>query len=190
MVTPLVTTRLSDQSMSENADSRPLTRGTVSWAQDELTSRSADLRDPRLDLLPRPDLAGLPPATVVLAEIDPLRSQGEALAAALQSGGVPTSIRTFPGATHDFFGLGGSVPEAAAAEEYAAQTLKIALTRDVPPVIPAPRARRGLSRRPAASQPSRTAAGQRAGRTGSATGRLGCTRSPEERPRSRRVAHG
>ena len=108
-----------------------------------LEFHSADLRDPRLNLLPRPDFAGLPPTTVVLAEIDPLRSQGEALAAALQSQGVPTSVRTFSGTTHDFFGLGGSVPEAAAAEDYAAQTLKIALTRDVPPVITAPRARRG-----------------------------------------------
>ena len=142
MVTPLVTTRLSDASMRENADSRPLTRATLSWAQDELTSRSAQLRDPRLDLLPRPDLAGLPPTTIILAEIDPLRSQGEALAETLQSQGVRTSVRTFTGTTHDFFGLGGSVPEAAAAEDHAAQILKIALTRTLPPVIPPPRGRR------------------------------------------------
>ena len=65
-----------------------------------------------------------------------------ALAAALQSQGVPTSVRTVTGTTHDFFGLGGSVPEAAAAEDHAAQTLKIALTRTLPPIISPPRARR------------------------------------------------
>ena len=142
LVTPLVTTRLSGPSMAENAQSRPLTRGTVDWSQDKLTTARAQLLDPRLDLLPRPDLAALPPTTVILAEIDPLRSQGEDLAAALRSQSVPTSVRTFPGTSHAFFGLGQTVPEAAAAEDYAAQTLKTSLTRTLPPL-----AQRGPQRR-------------------------------------------
>ena len=136
LVTPLVTTRLSDPSMAANANSRPLTRGTVAWSQDNLVTDRAQLRTPRLDLLYRTDLQGLPPTTVVLAEIDPLRSQGEELAAILRSQAVPTTVRTFPGTTHAFFGLGQSVPEAAAAEDYAAQTLKASLTRALPPVPP------------------------------------------------------
>ena len=142
LVTPHVSTRLSGPAMAENAESRPLTRGTVDWSQGQLTTARAQLLDPRLDLLPRPDLAGLPPTTIVLAEIDPLRSQGEDLAAALQAQAVPVSIRTFPGTSHAFFGLGQTVPEAAAAEDYAAQTLKTSLTRTLPPVAAQQRARR------------------------------------------------
>ncbi len=129
LITPLVGTSLSSPSMTESGNSRPLTRRTVNWAQDEYVNSGRELRDPRLDLLSRQDLDGLPPTTIIVAEIDPLRSQGETLAATLQAARIPVSFRMFPGTTHDFFGLGDTIPEAAAAEDYAARTLKNRLTR-------------------------------------------------------------
>ena len=129
LVTPLAGTGLSGPSMDDSGRSLPLTRRTVSWAQDNYVASSAGLADPRLDLANRGDLAGLPPVTMVLAEIDPLRSGGEALAAHLQSAGVRTNVRLFPGTTHDFFGLGERVTEAAAAEDFAAGDLKAAFSR-------------------------------------------------------------
>ncbi len=147
LITPLAGTGLSSASMSENGSSRPLTRRTVAWAQQRYTTDDRQLLDPRLDLVSRPDLAGTPPTTIVLAEIDPLRSDGEALAARLQSAGVRTNVRMFPGAAHDFFGLGERVVEAAAAEDYAAANLKAALDRPSPPVRSPRPARRRVVRR-------------------------------------------
>ena len=144
LITPVAGTGLSSPSMADSGRSRPLTRRTVGWAQQRYTTDDRQLLDPRLDLVSRPDLAGTPPTTVVLAEIDPLRSGGEELAARLQAAGVRTNVRMFPGATHDFFGLGERVTEAAAAEDYAAANLKAAFGR--PSLRPA-RANRPTRRR-------------------------------------------
>jgi len=152
LITPLAGTSLSGASMSESGRSRPLTRATVRWAQDQYAPDYGQQDDPRLDLLARSDWNGLPAATVVLAEIDPLRSGGEALAGRLiaagplrpgapgvgRAGPVRTEARLFPGTTHGFFGLGSTVPEAAAAEDYAATRLKAAFYR---PALPVPRGR-------------------------------------------------
>lgn len=75
--------------------------------------------DPGLSRGPAPviDLRSLPPTTIVLAEIGPLRSEGEALAQKLQAAGVPVEQRTYPGVTHEFFGMGAVVGQAKQAED-------------------------------------------------------------------------
>lgn len=152
LITPLVGTSLGGVSMSENGRSRPLTRRTVRWAQNRYAPDSGQRDDPRLDLLSRSDWSGLPPATVVLAEIDPLRAQGTALAERLLAAGpltpgmagvgtagpVQTEARLFQGTAHGFFGLGDTVPEAAAAEDYAATRLKAAFYRPALPALRGP----------------------------------------------------
>ena len=146
LITPLAGTALNTPSMSENRRAQPLTRATVDWAQDLYVDSSRDLRDPRIDLAARDDFAGLPPTTVILAEIDPLRSGGETLAGKLSAAGVPTEARLFPGTTHDFFGLGAQVAEAAAAEDYAAARLKRAFYRADLPVLRGPVRHRAVRR--------------------------------------------
>jgi acetyl esterase/lipase len=60
----------------------------------------------------RADLAGLPPVIVQLAELDVLRSEGEALVAKLRAAGVAVETETYPGLVHGFLRATGSVRKA------------------------------------------------------------------------------
>jgi acetyl esterase/lipase len=99
----------------------------MQWFVDRVTSSPADLRDPRLDVVGRANLRGLPPATIITVEIDPLRSEGQMLAARLREGGVPVEPRDDEGVTHEFFGMAPAVADAAAAQSVVASRLRDAL---------------------------------------------------------------
>lgn len=73
----------------------------------------ADLADPRASPL-LADLAGFPPTLVTTAELDPIRDQGRALAAALVQAGVPTIFREAEGMIHGFLNLRRAIPSAQA----------------------------------------------------------------------------
>ncbi len=73
------------------------------------------------------DLRGLPPATVITAEFDPLRDEGEAYAARLTAAGVPTTSRRMAGMLHGFLGMPEMFGEADEAIEIAARALREAI---------------------------------------------------------------
>lgn len=60
----------------------------------------------------RADLTGLPPVMVLLAELDVLRSEGEALVEKLRRQGVPVETHTFPGTVHGFLRATATVRKA------------------------------------------------------------------------------
>ena len=68
-------------------------------------------------------MKGLPSATIIAAEIDPLMSEGKAYADALKKAGVKVDYKLYNGVTHEFFGMGAVVPKAKDAEQYAADAL-------------------------------------------------------------------
>jgi acetyl esterase len=61
------------------------------------------------------DAAGLPPALIFVADLDPLRDEGLAYAARLAAAGVSTGTRRDPGMLHGYLGAAGEVSLAAEA---------------------------------------------------------------------------
>jgi acetyl esterase len=112
LITPMAGTDFSRASYREDAEGRPVGTATIRWFYRRALRGKDALADPRLNLVERGDLAGLPPTTVVNAAIDPLRSEGEALAAALRRSGVWVDAATYDGVTAQFFGLARIVNKA------------------------------------------------------------------------------
>ena len=76
-----------------------------SGAYDQIPDLAAPLR--------APDLTGLPPATMIVCECDPLHDEGVAYAARLEQAGVVVRLARFPGLTHGALNFAGVVPAAA-----------------------------------------------------------------------------
>ena len=107
----------------ENANAKPLNRAMMSWFFDKYQRTAADRQDPRINLVGA-NLAGLAPVTIINAQIDPLRSDGEMLAEKIRAAGGTVDQKTWDGVTHEFFGMGAVHPKAKDAEAYAADALK------------------------------------------------------------------
>lgn len=112
----------------ENQGAAPLGRGGMNWFFGHYLGSSQQRADPRINLVAA-NLRGLPPTTIVLAEIDPLRSEGTMLGTRLSAAGVPVESRTFMGVTHEFFGMAAAVADAREAQQFAGQRLRDALSR-------------------------------------------------------------
>ncbi|MFB7181301.1 alpha/beta hydrolase [Streptomyces sp. NPDC056257] len=78
------------------------TAAHMAWYWDEY---GGDPRHPHVSPLCAPDLAGLPPALVVLADCDVLRDEGLAYARRLAAAGVDCTVQLHPGVFHGFLGL-------------------------------------------------------------------------------------
>lgn len=92
-------------------------------------------------LLQADDLAIMPPCYIATAGFDPLRDEGEELAAALRRAGVPVVSRRFPGLVHGYAGLAGLVPAARDAVLDAASALRTGVALTTGSASPAPRQR-------------------------------------------------
>jgi acetyl esterase len=64
--------------------------------------------------LQAPDVAGLPPTALVVADLDPLRDEGLAYAARLTESSVPVRLRHVPGLVHGYLRFSARVDAAAA----------------------------------------------------------------------------
>ena len=134
LIYPVAGTDLHTPSYDETTNAIPLNRAAIEWYVAHFTSSPLDLQDPRLDVVGHANLVGLPPTTIVAAEIDPLRSEDEALGQKLKAAGVDAEQRTFPGVTHEFFGMGAVVGQARQAEEFADMRLKAAFAQPAVPM--------------------------------------------------------
>jgi acetyl esterase len=97
---------------------------------DQLLLRSpADTADWRFSPLLAPDVDGVAPAWIGLAECDPLVDEGVRYADKLRAAGVPVDLEIYRGVTHEFIKMGRAIPEALTAHADAARALKHAFAQ-------------------------------------------------------------
>jgi acetyl esterase/lipase len=124
-VYPVADSNMTTGSKVNKAAAKPLNTPMLAWFFTNTLAKPGDAFDPRLNLVGA-DLKGLPPTTIILAEIDPLHDDGANLADKLKAAGVHTELKEYAGVTHEFFGMGSVVAKAKDAEDYAAGRLKAA----------------------------------------------------------------
>jgi acetyl esterase len=88
-----------------------LARSGVQWSWSQYLGTPEDAVNPLVALL-QADLARLPTTSVVTAECDPLRDEGEAFAEQLRAAGVEVVARRYAGMVHGFAGLPRITPVA------------------------------------------------------------------------------
>ena len=126
LIYPVAGTDMNTPSYQENANAMPLSKAGMMWFMEKVDPEMDDQDDPRLDLVGEAEVSNLPPATIVTAEIDPLRSEGEMLAEKLEAAGVDAEIMNYEGATHEFFGMAAVVDDAEQAQQFVADRLTAA----------------------------------------------------------------
>ncbi len=86
-----------------------LSRGDMVWFYDHYMTSAADKTNPYFSPACAKSLAGLPPAFVMTAAIDPLRDEGEAYGEALRKAGVAVTAKRYPGVCHGFVMMGAKL---------------------------------------------------------------------------------
>ena len=124
-VYPIANSSMTLPSRKDSTNAKPLNAAMLKWFGYYYQTSAADAQDSRLNLVAA-NLRGLPPTTIINAQIDPLRSDGETLAAAMRTAGVKVEQKTYPGVTHEFFGMAKVVRGAKDANELAVARLKAA----------------------------------------------------------------
>jgi acetyl esterase len=74
------------------------------WFWRQYVESESDLDDPDVAPLRSDRLGSLPPTMIVTAEHDPLRDEGEELAARMADRGVPVTAVRYLGQLHGFWG--------------------------------------------------------------------------------------
>jgi acetyl esterase len=122
-VFPVANNDLNTPSYNQYANAKPLNRPLIEYFVSNYFNSPADGDSPLISLVDVANLNGLPPTTIIGAEIDPLQSEGMQLRDKLQQSGVSVTYKLYTGVTHEFFGMYAIVPEAQQAQELAATQL-------------------------------------------------------------------
>jgi acetyl esterase len=103
-VTDLSTRHPSYAECGDDPDSF-LSADDMTWFASHYLTDPAQASDPEASPLLAADLSNLPPASVVIADHDPLRDEGLAYAERLREAGVPVALHRYPDAMHAFVGF-------------------------------------------------------------------------------------
>ncbi len=97
---------------------------SIQWFFDQYLNTPAEREDWRFAPLNAPDLDGVAPVWMGLAECDPLLDEGVMMADRLRLAGVPVDLEIYRGVTHEFIKMGRAIPEALQAHQDAARALR------------------------------------------------------------------
>lgn len=110
LIYPVVDMDMTRPSYEENKDAKPLNVPMMKWFFKQYFGQTP--KEQWALPLKSQDLTLLPKATIIAAEVDPLRSEGLEFAGKLKLAGVDVFYKQFDGVTHEFFGLAAIIPEA------------------------------------------------------------------------------
>ncbi len=124
MLYPVIDRNYQTRSYQDNASGYLLTKEMMVWFWDLYLRSPADASHPYAAPIKAADLRGVAPATIITAEFDPLRDEGEAYARRLQQAGVPTVCTRYDGMIHGFFGMVEAMDRSRQAMQQVAAALK------------------------------------------------------------------
>jgi acetyl esterase/lipase len=124
LVYPNTDYQAATPSMRDCNDQHFFNPKAVEWYWGLYLASPQDGASPLASPLRAPDLSGLPPATLISAEFDPLRDEGERYAGRLAEAGVPVQVTRYDGMVHAFFTMTGILDVAGEAVRAAAARLR------------------------------------------------------------------
>jgi len=130
LVYPVTDLLFTTESYKTNGEGYFLTQDMMAWFRRQYMPPSHPLDDPLASPLHAKDLSRLPPVTVITAEYDPLRDEGEAYARRLSEAGVPTALKRYDGVFHGFFSMAGAVDQGDEAVAWAVAELRKAFANE------------------------------------------------------------
>ena len=101
-----------------------LTKENIVWFRELYLPNQKDWTNPLASPLLAPDHGGLPPATIITAQMDPLRNDGKNYAEKLGKAGVPTHYHCYGGMIHGFVSADKVLGQAHEALDEIARDLK------------------------------------------------------------------
>jgi acetyl esterase/lipase len=128
LVYPIAGYDFTTESYKQSDSTKPLNTGLMKWFFKNYLNNPADGKNPIISTV-NANLKGMPPTTIIGAEYDPLRSEGQLLADNMKAAGVITTYQLYKGVTHEFFGMAAIVPEAKQAQALTVDELKKAFSK-------------------------------------------------------------
>jgi acetyl esterase len=126
LIYPAIDAACDTPSYTENSEGYFLTRDIMQWFWNHYVQRDADRNHPYASPLRASSLAGLPPASVITAEFDPLRDEGERYAELMHAAGVPVQLIRYDGMIHGFFTMSAMLDQGKIAIQQSAAALRTA----------------------------------------------------------------
>ena len=128
LVYPVANNDMNSESYQKYGTAKPLTKPLIEWMVKNYLPNTEASADPRIALV-KANLKGLPPTTIIAAEIDLLQTEGKLLTEKLKDAGVEVDYKLYEGVTHEFFGMATVVPDSKDAQAMAARRLKNAFDK-------------------------------------------------------------
>ncbi len=123
LVYPIAGYDFTTPSYKESEKTVPLNSDLMKWFFEKYLNSPSDGSNPMISLVDA-NLKDLPATTIIAAQYDPLRSEGEVLSDNLKKAGITTNYKLYKGTTHEFFGMAAVVAEAKEAQALVSAELK------------------------------------------------------------------